>query len=90
MTTDAPDVEGGGRAPTWLLGSERAMLGGLAGIAAGFPAQEVIVLVRHIPIGTSPLGAIAVAVLVPAGALAGLLWPHRWRRARRASTTLHR
>lgn len=87
MTTQAGGVDEW-ETPEPVCGAERALFGGLAGRAAGFPAQETVVLLQHIPIGTSPLGVIVVAVLVPGGALVGLMWPQRWRRARGATTNL--
>lgn len=87
MTTQAGDTED---APPPLGCGERATLGGMAGLVAGFPAQATLDVVWHIPVGTSVSGLLAVAALVFGGALTGLLWPRRWRRPHEPSRNLQR
>lgn len=88
MSTEAGDAEDW-RQPAPGCGTERAVFGGLAGLTAGYPAQGVIAVAWRTPVGTSPLGVVALAVLVFGGALAGPLWPRRWRHARGTRINLH-
>lgn len=65
MTAQGGNTEDG---PPPLGCGERATLGGIAGLVAGFPAQAAIGVVWRIPVGTSVGGLVAVAALVCGGA----------------------